>query len=123
MTPDWCGLCLGHDESDSQHPTSSARFAGRTKQDALNDLCDITGSPRQLVGEGSSLPSNVFKVAAVKAGVPTTGSMPEIAEAIVKKAGLTWGPDCDSRGSTSGGGSTVTLAVMDILIRALGQTP
>ncbi len=45
--------------------------------------------------------------------------MPETGEAIAQKAGLTWGPDCDSRGTISGGGSTVTRDGLEVMLKSL----
>lgn len=115
----WCAFCT---HSEAVAPAS--RFGeygfhgGETKQDVLNELCDLLGLPRESVARGSSLPSHVFATAAQRAGVPF-GSMPEIGEAIAQKAGKEWGPDCDSRGTLSGGGSTVTLIGLRTVVDAL----
>lgn len=89
-----------------------------SKQDLLNDLCEALGLPREPIGVGSSPPSRVFEAAARAAGV-RVGSMPEIGEAIAARAGLDWGPDCDSRGSVSGGGSTVTREGLAAMVKAV----
>lgn len=47
--------------------------------------------------------------------------MPEIAETAARAAGITWSPDFDSRGSRSGGGSTVTHEGMVQLNRAIAK--
>lgn len=118
MNPAWCGICQGHDDRAS---TDTARSPeGRPKQELLDHLCDMLGLPREPVGVGSSLPSHVFDAAATAAGVPR-GSMPEIGEAIAEKAGLGWGPECDSRSTISGGGSTVTRAGLEVMLRALAR--
>jgi len=46
-------------------------------------------------------------------------SMPEIGRAIAEKAGLRWGSDCDSTGSISRGGSTVTAVGLRVMINSL----
>ena len=121
LDPAWCGLCLGHDDPTTSRAGDRGLHGGRTKQDALDDLCRLIGLPPHSVGEGSSLPSEVFVAAAKHVGVSSAGSMPEVCERIAAKAGERWGPACDSRGSTSGGGSTVTLAGLEMLIRAIDQ--
>lgn len=83
-------------------------------------MCRVLGVPTEPVGVGSSLPLHVFDEAARQPGVPG-GSMPEIGQRIAAKAGLTWGPDCDSRGSVSGGGSTVTREELRVLVDALSK--
>lgn len=93
---------------------------GETKQDVLNDVCDLLNIPRQDVARGSSLPSEVFQIAARRAGVPG-GTMPEVCEAVIKKAGMIYSPGYDSRATLSGGGSTVTLEGIQALRTALGK--
>jgi len=91
----------------------------RTKQEALNRLCLILGAEPMELSTGSTIPAEVFYLAARRAGVAPEGSMPEIGEAVAHAAGLVWGTDCDSRDTPSGGGSTVTLVGMNRLIDAL----
>jgi len=91
---------------------------GETKQDVLDDVCRLLGLPEQPVARGSSLPSDVFAEAARQVGVPP-GSMPQVCEAIVRKAGFAYSPDFDSRASNSGGGSTVTVEGIQAMRRAL----
>jgi hypothetical protein len=67
---------------------------------------------------GSSLPSDVFETAARRFGV-AVGSMPEIGEGLAVKAGRSWSSDCDSRGSLSGGGSTVTAQGLEVMNRSI----
>lgn len=119
MNPEWCATCQGTDSA----PRPGDRYGyygGETKQDLLDALCDLLHIPRQSVGVGSSLPSEVFEAAAETAAVPT-GSMPEIGRAVTEKAGLVWSSDCDSTGSLSGGGSTVTAAGLRTMLSALGR--
>lgn len=81
---------------------------GETKQDVTNEICDLLGIARQTVSRGSSLPSDVFRLASERLGLPYE-NMPDACERIVLRAGREWSPDYDSRGTVSGGGSTVTL--------------
>jgi hypothetical protein len=84
---------------------------GETKQDVLYDLCDMLGMPKLQTYNGSSLPKEVFHEAARQVGV-ALGSMPEVTERIIAKAGMSYSMDYDSRATASGGGSTVTLEGM-----------
>ena len=70
------------------------------------------------IGVGSSVPSELFDALSNRFQV-APGSMPEVAEAVAGKAGLSWDEICDSRGTLSGGGSTVTLAGLQQLTRAV----
>jgi hypothetical protein len=114
MNPDWCAVCQKTEHSDVSGPGSYNYFGGQSKQDLLDQLTDQLGLPRESVGVGSSLPSSVFDVAATRFGI-SNGSMPEIAEALADKAGRSWNSGCDSRGSLSGGGSTVTAQGLEVL--------
>lgn len=119
MPRDWCSTCQGLEGVGGGSRSGEYGFhGGELKQDLLNELCDVLGLPREPIGVGSSLPSHVFDAAARAAGVPV-GSMPDIGEAIAARAGLTWGPECDSRGSISRGGSTVTKEGLSVMVKAL----
>ena len=116
----WCSVCNKSPDAGSSRLQSSGFHGSETKQDVLDDICRILGIPKRAVSVGSSLPSDVFSVAARQAGV-SNGSMPEVCEAIVLKAGLTWSSSFDSRGSFSGGGSTVTLEGIQAMRKALAK--
>lgn len=119
MNPNWCAMCRAPRDQGARNMTGEyGLHGGRSKQDALNQFCDQLGIAREPVGRGSSLPSHVFEIAARRCAVPL-GSMPEIGEAMATAAGLEWNSSCDSRGSISGGGSTVTLEGLDVLNRAI----
>lgn len=122
MNPAWCATCGGHDDGPRALRGEYGYAGGASKQELLDQICDRIGIPRHQVGVGSSLPSEVFDAAATFAGVQR-GSMPEISEAIAAKAGQAWGPSCDSRGSLSGGGSTVTREGLEVLLRSLAALP
>ena len=118
MNPEWCSTCRGVDDSAFNGARGTGLQGGEAKQDQLDRLCRQLGIPTVPVGVGSSLPSHVFEAAARQCGVPL-GSMPEIGEALAGKAGLSWTADCDSRGTVSGGGSTVTREGLDVINRAV----
>lgn len=85
-----------------------AFHGGETKQEVVDEICDLLGIRRQRVSTGSSLPSEIFRTASERLGLPYR-SMPDACERILKRAGMEWSPDYDSRGTISGGGSTVTI--------------
>jgi hypothetical protein len=78
-----------------------------TKQDLLDEITDMLGMDRRTLHKGSSLPVEVFEEAKRRVGV-SGNNMPEIAEAVIRKAGMPWMASYDSRGTPSRGGSTVT---------------
>lgn len=116
----WCGTCSGADDAGRSGSGSYGFHGGETKQDVVDDICDLLGMPRLAVSVGSSVPSEIFLSAARLIGVPV-GSMPEIGEAIVRRAGDPWLSTYDSRGTLSGGGSTVTLEGLQAVRRALKE--
>lgn len=120
MSPAWCGVCSGAEAGSSSRRGDYGFYGGESKQDLLVKVCRQLGIPTEPVGVGSSLPSHVFDEAARKTGV-APGSMPEVGERIARKAGLAWGPECDSRESISGGGSTVTRDGLSVLAEALAK--
>jgi hypothetical protein len=115
--PAWCAICRNLDVPVSGTGPGQP-WGGETKQDVLDDICRLLRIPAQPVGVGSSLPSGVFM--ALKSRFDLAGhSMPEIAEAAALRAGLRWDAECDSRGTLSGGGSTVTLVGLQRVREAL----
>lgn len=78
------------------------------KQDVIDEIHDLLGLPRRTVARGSSLPASMFETASTQFGL-SYRSMPDACERIVKRAGMAWYPHFDSRATSSGGGSTVTL--------------
>ena len=121
LAVEWCGVCSSAPESSGgTRVGSSGLQGGETKQDVLDDITDLLGLPRQVVSVGSSLPSDVFAEAARRVQVPS-GSMPEICEGIVRRAGHPYSAAFDSRGTVSGGGSTVTLEGVQAMRRALAD--
>ncbi|GAA1970767.1 hypothetical protein GCM10009776_37240 [Microbacterium deminutum] len=118
MDPALCSICTTASDAGSNRVGSYGFHGGETKQDVLDDVTRMLGLRRQVVSVGSSLPSDVFVAAARRVGVPV-GSMPEICEQIVRKAGHHYSASYDSRGSISGGGSTVTLEGIQAMRSAL----
>ena len=119
VNPEWCGICTKVELATTSVRVGEYGFhGGRTKQELLSQLCAALGIRDHQVGRGSSLPSEVFQIAARRFRL-RMGSMPEIGRALALKAGLNWGPDCDSTGSISGGGSTVTIEGLEVMIEAV----
>jgi hypothetical protein len=120
MTAAWCAICTKSDQTIAASPSSSGFWHGQSKQDLLDQLCEQLGLPHHRVGVGSSLPSAVFDELVRRFQV-RPGSMPEVAEAVVRLANLDWTAGCDSRGSISGGGSTVTREGLEVLVKAVAR--
>jgi hypothetical protein len=119
LTPAWCSSCRGDDDSAFGGVRGAGTHGGgEVKQDQLDRLCRQLGIPTVPVGVGSSLPSHVFEEAARQCEV-LMGPMPEVGERLAQAAGLNWTSDCDSRGTVSGGGSTVTRDGLDVVNRAV----
>jgi len=121
IDPAWCATGSKTDDTPSNRVGADSFHGGERKQDVLNDVTDMLGLPRFVLreGGGSSLPSEVFDAAARRTGV-SNGSMPEVCEFIVRKAGHPYSPSFDSRATVSGGGSTVTLQGIQAMRKALG---
>ena len=118
MNPEWCGVCQKVPDVGASGAGSYGFHGGETKQDVLDDVCDLLGMKRLVVSVGSSLPSEVFTEAAIQVGV-SVGTMPEVCEAVILAAGHSWSTSFDSRGTVSGGGSTVTLEGFQAMRKAL----
>ena len=70
------------------------------------------------MGVGSSLPADLFDSLAAFAGVDP-GPMPVVGQRVAEAAGIPWTAECDSRHTPSGGGSTVTLTGLKVLVDAV----
>jgi hypothetical protein len=119
-----CGICTPRPGAIDMHQRSGGasfgRDGGQLKQDSVDNLCRALGLPGMTLGVGSSIPSELFEALAERFGV-TMGSMPEIGEALVGLAGGRWDDSCDSRGSVSGGGSTVTAVGLERINAAVHE--
>jgi hypothetical protein len=81
-----------------------------TKQQIVSSICSQLGISEFMVGPGSSEPAEFFRAVALSLRIDLAGvsTKPDMGRRIVEYAGLTWDEECDSRGTASGGGSTVT---------------
>ncbi|MCW2671783.1 MAG: hypothetical protein JWP14_372 [Frankiales bacterium] len=117
-----CGTCTPRagsiDLGQGGTRSNSLRDDAPLKQESLTRLCRLLGLPALSIGVGSSVPSEVFDEMVRRFGVPD-GGMPEVGEAVALKAGLQWDAACDSRGTLSGGGSTVTAPGLARLVQAV----
>lgn len=66
-------------------PVRGANHGGQSRQECLATLCELLGMPALPVGVGSSVPSRLFRALAERFDVPA-GSMPQVAEAVVRGA-------------------------------------
>ena len=119
MNPIWCANCAERRRAVAPPEDEPTAGRNRSKQDLVNDLCDILGVARHHFGPGSTLPPRIFSAAATRAKV-RRGTMPAVGTAIATKAGLHWGPECANPGSLAGGSPTVTREGLDVLVKALG---
>ena len=89
----------------------SGSTQGETMQSIIDEVCGLLNIGPFLVGKGSTEPAAFFVEVARSLNISTreTSSKPVIAQSIVESVGLAWGIECDSRGTASGGGSTVTI--------------
>lgn len=81
-----------------------------SKADEVSAIAALIGVPDPGLGVGSSVPKSLFDSVCAHLGLPTAGTMPQQTQRIVTAADIpyqaTW---FDSRFTSSGGGSTVTL--------------
>ncbi len=82
-----------------------------TKQQLIDEVCRLLAIGSFRVASGSTEPADFFRAVATAMRLDTSEahSKPDMGRLIVESSGLVWDKDCDSRGSTSGGGSTVTV--------------
>lgn len=81
-----------------------------SKEDEISEIARLVGISDPGIGVGSSISKDLFDGVCNRFGIDSTGQMPEQAQRIVTKANLPYRADFfDSRGTPSGGGSTVTL--------------
>lgn len=118
MNPDWCGVCKRLDDPGLSTAGSGGRHGGETKQDVVNDICDLLGIQRLSTSNGETEPSAMFDAAAMRLGLPKARK-PVQGQAIIEMAGMQWHPDMDSRATVSKGGDNVTLKGLQALRSAL----
>lgn len=116
--PEWCAICTRVEAGPDTSRGGAAKSQGRTKQAIANDICRALGIQPLELGRGSSVPSEIFEEVARQFGVPF-GQMPAVGRDVATKAGLAWGPDCDSTGTPSQGGSTVTGQGLEVVLAAV----
>ena len=77
-------------------------MVSRTKQDVINEICDILDVRRLQVSRGSTEPKELLLVISELCSITINPRMtkPELAKAIVEHAGLRWRASCSSTGST-----------------------
>lgn len=97
------------------------QMSNETKQDVIDDITRAIGAPRIWVSNGSTEPRIVFEVIVDRFTLPIAPHLtkPELAQRISEGAGISWDNSCDSRGTPSGGGSTVTIEGLRRVRRAV----
>jgi hypothetical protein len=81
-----------------------------SKESEISDIARLVGIPDPGRGAGSSVYKALFDGVCRAVGVDASETMPQQAKRIVTKANLPYLANLfDSRGTSSGGGSTVTL--------------
>lgn len=82
-----------------------------TKQDVIDDIVRLIGTQQMTTSTGSTEPKALLLAIHRRYGLRIDPSLskPALAEAIARTGGVPWDPSCDSRQSSSGGGSTITL--------------
>ncbi len=95
--------------------------AQETKQDVIDEICNLLDIGPYPVGIGSTESASFLREVATyfEIDIENSSTKPAIAESVVLKAGLAWTSECDSRSSSSGGGSTVTLTGLKRLLQAV----
>ena len=93
----------------------------QTKQQLIDQVSQMLDLGPFRVGAGSTEPAEFFREVAHAMAVDTSAanSKPDLGRLIVERSGLIWDASCDSRGSSSGGGSTVTLAGLQQIVEAV----
>jgi 5-methylcytosine-specific restriction protein A len=94
-----------------------------TKQEIMNQACDLLSLPHFPVSRGSTEPRAFFDAVASAIGVdPSEYTNKQfLAEAIARRLGQDWDANCDSRDSAAAGGGTVTAEGLSRILNGLQQ--
>ncbi len=94
-----------------------------TKQEIMNQACDLLSLPQFPVSRGSTEPRTFFDAVATAVGVDPREytSKQLLAEAIARRLGQDWDSSCDSRNEAASGGGTVTAEGLSRILRGLQQ--
>jgi 5-methylcytosine-specific restriction protein A len=94
-----------------------------TKQEIMNQACDLLSLPLFPVSRGSTEPRMFFDAVAAAVGVDPREytSKQLLAEAIARRLGQDWDSSCDSRNEAASGGGTVTAEGLSRILRGLQQ--
>lgn len=80
------------------------------KESEVSAIAKLVGMADPGILRGSSVPKSLFVTICRRFGLDESGTMPQLAQRIVTAANLPYNSVLfDSRATTSGGGSTVTL--------------
>ena len=90
-----------------------------TKQDLFDEICQLLDFSGLRLGVGSSIPRQFFSEICERMGIPDTGNSVDVSRRIVVSAGLVWPSTADSAGTPSGGGGTVTVEGMQLILQSV----
>ncbi len=90
-----------------------------TKQNVFDEICHILAISDLEMGTAGSIPRRFFSALCEEFGFPDSGNAIEVSRRIVVDAGLEWDSAADSSSSPSGGGGTITLKGLQLLLQAV----
>jgi hypothetical protein len=111
-------LGLTPEDTGSEEPPF---VPAESKGEAVTRLATAMGVADPGLAPGSTEPKSIFVHAVTSLGLEIDTSMgkPELGEAIAAATGHTWDSMCDSRDTPSGGGDTVTLRGLNVVLEAV----
>jgi hypothetical protein len=102
-------------------PPARPLIDAMSKKELVTAICAEIGVADVGIGPGSTEPKAVFTSIVDRLELPLDRSLSKtgLAEAIARRAGLSWGSSMDSRETPSGGGDTVTADGLRQVLRAI----
>jgi 5-methylcytosine-specific restriction protein A len=119
-----CGITVSIGSAIFKGSTRGTLMAtAHTKQEIMNQACDLLSLPHFPVSRGSTEPRAFFDAVASAIGVdPSEYTNKQfLAEAIARRLGQDWDANCDSRDSAAAGGGTVTAEGLSRILNGLQQ--
>lgn len=93
----------------------------RSTQARLDEIASLIGRAPRKASRGGTEPREALTDIIRALGLEIDESLPKtrLAAAIARLGGEVWTPECDSEGTPSGGGGTITNVGLDTLIRSV----